>query len=195
MGRVNWCLLLVAGLLITGFWNASAHAAPEVRWLSIDVEPALHEVNSRLQVADTAVIKQKGMAVDWQVRFQCPKGEKYTLSGANLGNLNPESVPPLQDGDGWIYASQRKDVTGTCLGLGKWQTVNLHLYTVEAHWGDTWWQGVFYPAGTCLCPLVPEVDAETNVGLNGNGFHASYASNVGATYSANEKVDLIERKP
>jgi hypothetical protein len=182
-------IFLVAGLLIAGFWNVSAGAAPAVRWLSI-TEPSF-EVNSQLQVADTATIKQKGMAVDWQVRFQCPKGEKYTITGANLGNLNPPNPPQLQDGDRWIYASLRKDVTGTC--TGKWQTANLHLYTVETTWPDMWWQDVFYPAGSCWCPVTPEVNAETNVEIYGDGFYALYAVNVGAYTSAQEQVDLIER--
>jgi hypothetical protein len=183
---------LVTGVLIV-LTAGSAGAAPAAtQWLSIDVNPEYHQVNSVLQVADTATIKQKGMAVDWQVRFQCPKGEKYTLSGASLGNLNPPNPPQLQDGDYSIRAGLRQDVTGTC--TGKWQVKTLHLYTVETTWRDIEWQGVFYPAGSCWCPLEPDESAETNLHLYGNGFSALYASNVGAYYTAENKVVLVGGK-
>jgi hypothetical protein len=179
-------LLLALGLAVTGLAGAGSAGAAG-KWLKI-TERAYAQ-GADLQVARTATLRRGGFAVDWEVRFTCPKGQAYTLSGANLGNLNPDSVPPLQDGDGWIYADLDTPVTGTC--AGHWQVRELHLVTNQAQWGDTTFNGVFYPAGSCWCPLVPDDSAETNVRLNGRGFSAVYAANVGATTSASERVALV----
>ncbi len=155
------------------------------------VEDRDHVHHADLWVARTATLKHAGFRVVWRVKIVCPAGRTYTLDDATLGNLNPASVPPLTDGDGWIYAALRRPVTGTCSGTV--QKVRLRLVTQRARWADTYVDGVFYPAGSCRCPLVADDQAETNVRLSGDGFDALYAVNVGADRTASHHVALVER--
>jgi hypothetical protein len=179
---------MLLGLVFAGL-SAPTEAAPK------GVPSNYYEITNRDQgidnaeiwVAPTAELKKGGFAVVWDVAFICPRGEKYTLSG-QLGDLNPASVPPLQDGDRSIDATLNKPLKGTC--TGKVQRATLHLYVRKASWPDTEFNGQFYPAGSGWFPLKPDT-AETSASINGDGFSAGYSANVGAITTADDYVRFV----
>jgi hypothetical protein len=187
--------LIATGALLVAT-SSGAQAAP-TEWQS-PFNPAYDDQNATVQVSTYADLKKKGFEVNLGVRFTCPKGETYTITG-DIQELNPLREPIL-DGDQGIPATLTKAPTGRCNGKAQTTTMRFTVqpFTVDEYATPCWtvysWDTVAhttvptgqkcYTPGDYYVPIVPTGTAGEYPFAMGEPFVRVSGRNFSATYDA-----------